>query len=282
MSRLYLLYDGSDAAVEGALSALPRVEVMLAAGSLAQAEEAADYAAYLARADNHGAWLGRPGNYELMIKQGAGRYAEGGWPACLLGLYKGCCWRTGINAATHGTDSCIAPLSPLAFPPTHPAAYGATRALNVAREDGAAWLVSIDPDELLRPGGDAAFSLAPELCGAPAHVPSIRFINLEGVPEAGGIANPFEQVTLFRGHRHMAPADAAAWRTVFKQGHNQIWLNLYSNGKSAVRVDAPGVHQGGPHLFVGPANPRWAGTEEAHDSRWHLRSLWSQATRCPH
>lgn len=31
-----------------------------------------------------------------------------------------------------------------------------------------------------------------------------------------------------------------------------------SNGKSAVRVDAPGVHQAGPHLFVGPPNPRCA------------------------
>lgn len=47
-------------------------------------------------------------------------------------------------------------------------------------------------------------------------------MNLEAVPEAGWLANPFEQVTLFRGHRHMAPAEAAPWRGVFKQGHNPV------------------------------------------------------------
>ncbi len=37
-----------------------------------------------------------------------------------------------------------------------------------------------------------------------------------------------------------------------------MFLNLYSNGKSAVRVDAPGVHQAGPHRFTGPPDARCA------------------------
>lgn len=38
--------------------------------------------------------------------------------------------------------------------------------------------------------------------------------------------------------------------------HPQAWLNLYSNGKSAIRVDSGG-HQAGPHVFIGPADKRW-------------------------
>lgn len=34
-------------------------------------------------------------------------------------------------------------------------------------------------------------------------------------------------------------------------------MHLYTNGKSAVRVDAPGVHHVGPHLFSGDASGRW-------------------------
>lgn len=34
------------------------------------------------------------------------------------------------------------------------------------------------------------------------------------------------------------------------------FLTLYANGKSAVRVDAPGVRHLGPHFFLGDASPR--------------------------
>ena len=36
------------------------------------------------------------------------------------------------------------------------------------------------------------------------------------------------------------------------------FLTLYANGKSAVRVDAPGVRPLGPHFFTGNPSPRWA------------------------
>jgi hypothetical protein len=35
------------------------------------------------------------------------------------------------------------------------------------------------------------------------------------------------------------------------------FLTLYANGKSAVRVDAPGVRPLGPHFFTGNPSPRW-------------------------
>lgn len=71
VSRLYLLYDGSDPDVTASLAPLPLVEVMAAGGPLATQAEAQDYAAYLARHDNNDAWKGRPGNYKLLVKQGA-------------------------------------------------------------------------------------------------------------------------------------------------------------------------------------------------------------------
>lgn len=40
----------------------------------------------------------------------------------------------------------------------------------------------------------------------------------------------FEQVTLFRGHRHMVPAAAQPWRTVFKQGHNTVGRQCVPEG----------------------------------------------------
>eukprot|EP00878_Enallax_costatus_P008075 GHUV01008445.1.p1 GENE.GHUV01008445.1~~GHUV01008445.1.p1 ORF type:complete len:900 (+),score=338.15 GHUV01008445.1:421-3120(+) len=149
--------------------------------------------------------------------------------------------------------------------------YAVTRALELARADNVTWLIHMDPDELLHPGaapraGSAgtAFSLLPEMCGAPSHVPSIRFVNVEGVPEAADIENRYEEVTLFRAHRHLVPPAAQPFRYIFKQGHAESWLHLYTNGKSAVRPDAPGVVQGGPHVFLGPADPRWVTPDNPH------------------
>jgi hypothetical protein len=51
---------------------------------------------------------------------------------------------------------------------------------------------------------------------------------------------------------------ALLFRYIFKQGHADAWLHLYTNGKSAVRPDAPGVTQGGAHVFLGPADKRCA------------------------
>lgn len=56
-----------------------------------------------------------------------------------------------------------------------------TTALQSARADNVTWLMHLDPDELLHPGAShsagmlaGTYSLLPELCNAPSHVPSIR------------------------------------------------------------------------------------------------------------
>jgi hypothetical protein len=57
-----------------------------------------------------------------------------------------------------------------------------TTALQMARADNVTLLMHLDPDELLHPGAShsagmlaGSYSLLPELCNAPSHVPSIRW-----------------------------------------------------------------------------------------------------------
>ena len=35
----------------------------------------------------------------------------------------------------------------------------------------------------------------------PDHVPAVRFLNFEGLPEAGDLTNRFDQVSLFKTHQ---------------------------------------------------------------------------------
>jgi len=59
--------------------------------------------------------------------------------------------------------------------------YAVTAALDLAKKDNVTWLIHLDPDELLHPGASHAagvlagsYSLLPELCSTPKHVPSVR------------------------------------------------------------------------------------------------------------
>jgi hypothetical protein len=71
---------------------------------------------------------------------------------------------------------------------------GAEWALAAAAADGLQWLAHLDPDEALLPDGAAAGDLAAELGGVPAHVPALRFLNFEAMPETADVANRWEQV----------------------------------------------------------------------------------------
>ena len=118
------------------------------------------------------------------------------------------------------------------------------------------WLMHLDPDELFLPGGNEA-NIAAELARQPSHIPAVRFLNFEGQPEVGDVVNRFEQVTLFRAHKHFITPEAFWYRNRFKLGENAAFLYLYANGKSAVRVNAPGARHAGPHYFTGDPSERW-------------------------
>lgn len=69
-------------------------------------------------------------------------------------------------------------------------------------------------------------------------------------------------------HKHFITPEAFYYRGKYVLGGNKAFLYLYANGKSAVRVDAPGVTQSGPHYFQGFASSRWAHPGNPTGS-WH-------------
>lgn len=80
VSRIMVMYDGKDAKALAWLKAMPRVSVLTVVPEFASAEEKADWDNY--RKVNGDAssdeWKNRPGNYEVMVKQGEQMAGEGG------------------------------------------------------------------------------------------------------------------------------------------------------------------------------------------------------------
>lgn len=126
---------------------------------------------------------------------------------------------------------------------------------DIARDAGFDWLLHIDVDELFHPSGGDASNLFGALNGQPVDV--IAFPNLEAVPEREAVARPFAEVRLFKVPvDHMRrivsgnPVLADALRRSRRFGAG--FFNLYSNGKSAVRLSTPGLQPFGVHDFDRP------------------------------
>lgn len=209
ITKFYLLYDGTeDDGAVGVLESIQCVKLMHVHEPWRKEKDHVMFELYkeqAAKSFQLSQWSNKPGNYELMVKQG---YAE-------------------------------------------------QTALSKAKLSGIDWLMHIDPDELFFPGGGPVMSVTAVLGKIPPHVPGVRFMNYEGQPEIGDAVNRIEQVTLFRVHKHFITPEALWYRSTFKLGENAAFLMLYANGKSAVRVDAPGVHHLGPHFFSGSPSLRW-------------------------
>ena len=140
--------------------------------------------------------------------------------------------------------------------------FGMNEGVRAGRADGMDWLLHIDTDELFVPEAHASIPQAFEAVDATD--PTIRVLNLEAQLEAGDVTSPFLQVTLFRNHQYFTTKESQHYRSTFKQGVNTGWLYLYTNGKSAVRLDnktAPAAH--GPHYWKpspntdGEVRDRW-------------------------
>lgn len=126
---------------------------------------------------------------------------------------------------------------------------------DIARSAGFDWLLHIDVDELFHPPGGDARALFDALQDRPVDV--IAFPNMEAVPEREAVGRPFAEVTLFKVPvAHMrrivlgTPALADALRRSRRFGAG--FFNLYSSGKSAVRLDVPGLQPFGVHDFDRP------------------------------
>jgi hypothetical protein len=230
VTRFYILYDGNDSAAVESLQSINHVEVLNIHAPWASPEELALWDAHSKLSTIQ--WQGSQGNYELMKKQGF-------------------CLQQALRRAQERNQ---------AASQLTPAAAGLEAAVQQQLQQ-VEWLMHLDPDELLLPGGNEA-TIISELSKLPLHIPAVRFLNFEGQPEAGaGIVNRFEQVTLFRAHKHFITPEAFWYRNRFKLGENTACLYLYANGKSAVRVNAPGVRHSGPHYFTGSASERWVSPE---------------------
>jgi hypothetical protein len=66
------MYDGNDPVTIAWLKSIPRVYVLTVTPSLASKEELDDWAEYIKVNGDPSSdeWKNRPGNYELMVKQG--------------------------------------------------------------------------------------------------------------------------------------------------------------------------------------------------------------------
>ena len=64
----------------------------------------------------------------------------------------------------------------------------------MAFKDGVDWILHIDTDELVYPGGAPEFSLQRILMDVPADVDNIVFPNYESLPERDDVKTPFTEV----------------------------------------------------------------------------------------
>ena len=130
-------------------------------------------------------------------------------------------------------------------------ALNAALGMQLAAELGLDWLLHLDHDELFhspvqRPADHFAAQSADGVLQA-------TYLNLEAVPEALAISDPFVEVTLFKQNpvlirSRMVGRDLAFWQN---RGH---YFTCYDNGKSATRVD-PSYTAEGPHSFQSVDGP---------------------------
>lgn len=78
----------------------------------------------------------------------------------------------------------------------------AAEAIKLAREDQVDWILHIDTDELVYPGGSPEYSLQQFLGTQPAEVDMLVFPNYESMPESSNVVRPFEEV---RGRSKFRP-----------------------------------------------------------------------------
>lgn len=126
---------------------------------------------------------------------------------------------------------------------------------DMARRAGFDWLLHIDIDELFHCRGDDARAFFSAATALPVDV--LTFPNMEAVPERETIARPFAEVTLFKvpldRMRQAASADPALAETLRRSPRFAAgFFNLYSNGKSAVRLADPRLQPHGVHSFEAP------------------------------
>ena len=129
--------------------------------------------------------------------------------------------------------------------------YNVDIAIEKAFSMGLDWLVHVDTDELLYPGGSPDYSMRQVLGNVGENTTFVVFPNYEALPETDGIVDPFSEVTLFKKARdHTSPEARKKYARNSMMGNPGYFL-LYMNGKSAARL-VPGIRASGVHRFFLP------------------------------
>lgn len=149
-------------------------------------------------------------------------------------------------------------------------AFAIQTAISLAKEENMDWILHLDQDELFVGDKERTSNLAEVLHSQPRHVASVKFFNNEAYPEQEDVFNSFDQVTLFKVNPALSSASMAQQRWKAVIGTNRRVILLYGNGKSAARLDAPGLRQAGPHEFRADRSQRWV-TPENPDGDWVIQ-----------
>ncbi len=73
--------------------------------------------------------------------------------------------------------------------------FSVAAGIELAAKDGVEWILHIDTDELVYPGGGPEYSIQRVLAGVPADVDTIVFPNYESLPERDDVQDPFTEVS---------------------------------------------------------------------------------------
>ncbi|KAK2078680.1 hypothetical protein QBZ16_003520 [Prototheca wickerhamii] len=122
------------------------------------------------------------------------------------------------------------------------------RAIQLAQRDGVDWLLHIDTDELVHPGGTRHFSLQEVLAAVAPEVDVLVFPNHESLPERADVRDPFLEVTLFKRNYQHVQGELYSRNYAAVAHGNPNYFITYANGKAAARVQ-PGLRPNGAHRW---------------------------------
>jgi hypothetical protein len=115
-------------------------------------------------------------------------------------------------------------------------------------EGGIGWIVHIDTDELLYPGGTADYSLRALMAAVPASVDALVFPNYESAVERDDVVDAFTEATLFKRNFDHVVREVYFGRYKEMTRGNPNYFLTYGNGKAAARL-VPGLRPNGAHRF---------------------------------
>lgn len=97
--------------------------------------------------------------------------------------------------------------------------YRCAAGIELAAKDGVDWILHIDTDELVYPGGGPEYSIQRVLASVPADVDTIVFPNYESLPERDDVQDPFTEVGCCQP---TVLTFMEAWRVMKRAAHHRL------------------------------------------------------------